>query len=248
MPSSQFPSVAEQMKALESLQELDLKIDRVKKDRTGIPAALKTLDDQLNKVKHTAQLKTHAIGELEKVQRQTQAALDLNKDRLGRSEGRLEGVQNTTEFQAASKEIEQLRKLNTTLGEQGKKTVSDIENANKDLATINGQLETLKSERDAQASTLKNQNADLEGELARLDTERKGYTQQIEPKTLTLYDRVRGARAGVGMAPAIAGRCQACNMMVPPQHYNEIQKGLSLQSCPSCHRILFIKQQSASAS
>ena len=47
--------------------------------------------------------------EVEKVQRQTQAALDLNKDRLARANTKLESVQNSQEFQAANKEIDQLQ-------------------------------------------------------------------------------------------------------------------------------------------
>ena len=33
--------------------------------------------------------------------------------------------------------------------------------------------------------------------------------------------------------------CQGCNMNIPPQMYNELQRGISLKYCPSCERIIY---------
>lgn len=241
---SQPRPLAEQLKVLENLQELDLKIDSLKKNKSSIPAALKTLDEQVNKSQHQVNAKKHALEEIEKIQRQTRAAMDLNKDRLTRSSSRLEGVQNSNEFQAANKELEQLRKLSATLDEQAKKADADSEAVKKELETLTASFEKTKGERDAQAATLSGQDGQLDGQIASLHSERAQFTSQIEAKILAQYDRVRGARAGMGIAPAVAGRCQACNMMVPPQLYNELHKGHILHSCPSCHRILFVRQNS----
>ena len=132
--------LVEQLKSLEHLQELDLKIDSIKKSETGLPVALKALDDALAKLKAGLDLKKSQVSELEKVQRQTQAALDLNQDRMSRSNSKLDGVQNTQEFQAANKEIDQLKKLNASLDEQTKKSVAEIELINKDLTVLEEQF------------------------------------------------------------------------------------------------------------
>ena len=42
---TQALALREQLKALENLQEIDLKIDSLKKNKGGLPAALKALDD-----------------------------------------------------------------------------------------------------------------------------------------------------------------------------------------------------------
>ena len=70
--------------------------------------------------------------------------------------------------------------------------------------------------------------------------ERAQFCSQVDQKILVQYDRVRGARGGIGIVPAVAGRCKGCNMMVPAQLYNEVQRALTLHSCPSCHRLLFV--------
>jgi len=232
--------LVEQLKSLEHLQELDLKIDSIKKSETGLPVALKALDDALAKLKAGLDLKKSQVSELEKVQRQTQAALDLNQDRMSRSNSKLDGVQNTQEFQAANKEIDQLKKLNASLDEQTKKSVAEIELINKDLTVLEEQFNKLKDERETEAAKIFGQVGKHQADMGSLLAERKTFSSKVERATLALYDRVRGARAGLGIVPTVGGRCKGCNMMLPAQLYNEIHRGTILHCCPSCHRLLYL--------
>ena len=121
--SQQDPNrtLLKQVKALEHLQELDLRIDQLKKNRNALPETLRALDQSLQKIQGTVNTKKNALGEIEKTQRQTQAALDINRDRLARSNTRFESVQNSQEYAAINKELDQLKKLGATLEEQAKK-------------------------------------------------------------------------------------------------------------------------------
>jgi predicted nucleic acid-binding Zn-ribbon protein len=240
--------LVEQLKNLEHLQELDLKIDSLKKGQNSLPAGLKVIDDSLNKIRASVEIKKNQVTELEKLQRQTQAALDLNQDRLTRSNGKLEAVHNSQEFQAANKEIEQLKKLNTSLEEQNKKTQTDMAAVKQELGTLTEQLQKLQVERDSKASVLSGQDHELKSSIASLMAERQKYIPNVENRILAQYDRIRSARGGLGIVPAIGGRCKGCNMMVPPQLYNEVQRGTMLHSCPSCNRLLFIPASTPASS
>lgn len=233
-------SLAEQLKALEHLQELDLKIDQLKKNKSALPDALKTLDQSMAKIQVSMKTKNAELAELEKTQKQTLAALDINRDRLTRSTTRLESVQNSQEFTAVNKEIEQLKKQSGTLEEQLKKSNGDMDGVRKVVGDFTAQFEKVEKEREAQANVVATQTGQIDKDLNTLLSERTQYSSQVDPRTLATYDRVRGARAGLGFVPAVAGRCKGCNMMVPPQLYNEIRKNLQMHSCPSCHRLLFV--------
>jgi predicted nucleic acid-binding Zn-ribbon protein len=236
-----------QLKALECLQEIDLKIDSLKKNRGGMPAQLKALEEGVLKLKMSVDAKKKAIEDIEKSQRQTQAAQELNRDRLTRANSKLEAVGNSQEFQAANKEIEQLKKLNTSLEEQTKTAVLDIEALNKAAAELSAQLEKQMGEKEAQGAILNTQGSRLDTDIGALTAERKQFVSQVEPRILSQYDRIRGARAGIGIVPAVGGRCKGCNMMVPPQLFIEIQRANQLHQCPSCQRLLFVAQPSASS-
>jgi uncharacterized protein len=240
--------LAEQLKNLIQLQELDLKIDALKKNLSLLPIDLKTLDDSLSKLRATDGIKKNRITELEKSRRQTSAAKELNQDRLTRSNAKLESVQNTHEFQAATKEIEQLKKLNQSLEEQDKKTEEELEGLQKEAAVLDEQIQKSQAQRDEQASFIAGKNSELNSSISTLLSERNNFASKVERRILAQYDRVRGARAGIGIVPAVGGRCKGCNMVVPPQLYNEIQRATTLHSCPSCHRILFVAPPSQSPS
>jgi predicted nucleic acid-binding Zn-ribbon protein len=237
---SQPLPLREQLKALESLQEIDLKIDSLKKNRNALPAQIKVLDEGVAKLRASVESKKNAILEIEKSQRQTQAALDLNRDRLARANSKLEAVSNSQEFQAANKEIDQLKKLNTSLEEQSKKALSDVEALNKEVTELGTQFEKQSTEKDSQVAQLNSQGSKLETDIGILTAERKQFVVKVEPRILSQYDRIRGARAGLGIVPAVGGRCKGCNMMVPPQLFIEIQRGSQLHQCPSCQRLLYI--------
>ena len=246
---SQALPLREQMRALENLQELDLRIDSLKKKRDSLPAALKALEDSLTKTKQIFEARKNAVAELEKTKRQTHAGLELNKDRLTRSMGRLEQIKNSQEFQAVNKEIDQLKKLNTQLEEQLKKSDTDIAAAAAELTKLEGELGTVQSQYDSQQTEVSGEKGQIETQITQFIAERTQYTTKVERPTLSLYDRVRAARGGLGCVPALGGRCKGCNMMVPPQLYNEIQRASNLHSCPSCNRILLVasSQQGSSS-
>jgi predicted nucleic acid-binding Zn-ribbon protein len=232
--------LSEQLRSLEHIQELDLKIDSIKKSQSNLPTVLKALDDSIAKEKSGIDAKKAQIIELEKVQRQAQAALDLNRDRMARSNTKLEGVQNSQEFQAANKEIDQLKKLNGSLEEQTQKSVTEIEAVKKALADLETKLQQFQVEREREFEKISGETGKHQEDLDTLLSERQVYASKIERPTLALYDRVRNARHGLGIVPSVGGRCKGCNMMLPPQLFNEVQRCNAVQSCPSCHRLLFL--------
>jgi uncharacterized protein len=36
-----------------------------------------------------------------------------------------------------------------------------------------------------------------------------------------------------------SGTCGGCHMTIPPQLYNILIRGNSIESCPNCHRIIY---------
>ena len=232
--------LVEQLKTLERLQELDLRIDSLKKGQNSLPENLKQIDEALNKLKLNLNTKKTQFSEVEKVYKQAQAAFELNGDRLTRSNVKLESVQNSQEFQAATKEIEQLKKLNVSLEEQTKKAKQDLIQLEKEVATIGEQVEKLQTEREAQASVVTGKSNQFSSDISSLMVDRLTFSSRLGSRILSQYDKVRAARGGIGIVPAIGGRCKGCNMMLPPQLFNEIQKATILHTCPSCHRLLFV--------
>ena len=200
---SQPLPLKDQLKALEQIQEIDHKIDNLRKNKGTLPAALKALDDQIGKISASAQIKRTALAELDKTQRQTTAATELNRDRLTRSTSRLESVQNSQEFQAAQKEIDQLKKQKGQPRRAGPRSpASKVEASGKMLGELGAaDRQVHRKSATAQAATLTGQSGKMEEEIASLMRDRGKYSPSVEARLLAQHDRVRGARR-----PASASR------------------------------------------
>ncbi len=233
--------LAEQLKTLESVQELDLKIDKLNRERSDIPTALKSAQDAVAKAQSAVNLKLTEIANLEKGKKQNQAALDLNADRLQRSTQQMEAVKNTSEYNARTKEIDQLHKMNGELTKEIGKLETSIQSVKDSMQTQESALAQAQTDLTSKTSELGGHGDALLQDLSKLQKERTELVVGVERRVLSTYDRVRGARAGLGLSPAIAGRCKACNIVLPPQMFNELQKGKEMHQCPTCYRILFFK-------
>ncbi|NBS69581.1 hypothetical protein EBT31_11815, partial [bacterium] len=128
-------------------------------------------------------------AELEKITKQTQAAWELNQERLTRSQAKLEAVQTSQEFQAVNKEIEQLKKLNLSLDEQKKKVGGEREVLAQEMGVLGEQLQKLTQEREAQSQVFNGQDRQLRGDLEGLLSERVQFIHGIEGRLLAQYER-----------------------------------------------------------
>ena len=46
-------------------------------------------------------------------------------------------------------------------------------------------------------------------------------------------------RRGLAVVPVVKGVCQGCHMSIPPQLFNLLQRGTTMETCPTCNRIIY---------
>ena len=63
---------------------------------------------------------------------------------------------------------------------------------------------------------------------------------EIKPDMLRIYEQIYKSRNGQAIALADNEQCFGCSMKIPPQTYNEVVRGDTLQMCPHCRRILYV--------
>lgn len=230
----------EQLKALEHLQELDLKIFNIQNRVQDLPTKLRTLETSFQQINAQLTEKNTEFEQIEKNHRQFAAAIELNNERSQRAAKKLEQVTNSNEFQAANKEIEQLKKLNENLEAQKAKTDEAMAAIKKDLDQLNEQAKKLQEELNEEEKRVSGERAVFGNDLDSLEDKRKTAIVGIDVQTLSRYDRIRKARNGLGLVPVVSGQCKGCNMMVPHQLINEIRRYREVVQCSSCHRIIYV--------
>ena len=68
--------------------------------------------------------------------------------------------------------------------------------------------------------------------------ERKTVVSQLEPAFYREYERIRKKTRNTPIADATDGRCDACQISIRPQFFQDLRRGDKLMYCESCGRIL----------
>lgn len=228
---------------LEQVQEIDLQINAIQKKKSEFPQRLSGFDAEIKTHSDKYNEKKKLVDDLERGKRQQLGALELNEERAKRSQEKLELIKTNQEFQALQKEIESLKKNSAVIQENANKADAELQKHDKEMKEHESALAAAKAKRDAEAAKVSQEGSGFDTELSRLNGLRLKAIEGIEKRYLQAYDRVRQGRNGVGIAPAVAGSCRGCNMRIPPQIYNELQRGTEMFTCPSCRRILIYKDQ-----
>jgi hypothetical protein len=75
-------------------------------------------------------------------------------------------------------------------------------------------------------------------ELERVHAERETIVPQATPSFYKEYERVRKKTRNTPIADATEGRCDACQIALRPQFFQDLRRGDKVMFCESCGRIL----------
>jgi predicted nucleic acid-binding Zn-ribbon protein len=230
------------LKALVSLQEIDVRIRELEKDREQIPSRLTEIETILGGKDSELAGERNQLDEAEMSRRMLEGDLKAEKEKIKKWEARLTEIRSNRDYQALSREIEAARKANLGIEDEILKKMQEIEDLKasislkeQDMAGLN---DGLSSERDELEEKLRSINDKISGE----DQLRTRAKQAVEDRWLRQYETIRKRRDGVAVVAVLDEHCQGCHMGIPPQLYNIVLKGERIETCPYCHRIVYYKQ------
>ncbi len=237
-------SLQTQLCLLEEIQEIDIAIGRINKERTEFPARKEKLIEEAKKLEAEMESLLLERGEFEK----KKAALEDDAlrcdEKISKNEERLRVIKNEKQYKAAEKETNTAKKKKVEINKEIAR-VTDIINAKDELLEIITQKSSEKREE------IESLDAEMEvrfDELDRLLEEHKlrrsKAATDLSPGLLRQYELIRSKRQGLGIVAVKDGICQGCHMNIRPQLYIQIQCNPDeVISCPHCHRILYFKSK-----
>jgi predicted nucleic acid-binding Zn-ribbon protein len=147
-------------------------------------------------------------------------------------------AKNSKEYVAAQREMEQTRDSVQTREEEIAKLIEAVQVKEKLLEERAAELEVLRKSIDKDAEVARKKMAEIEGKIAEIKVGRDKVATGVRPDVLKRYGTIR-MRRGLAITTVRNGTCQGCNMNLPPQLFNVLQRGNSIETCPYCHRIVY---------
>ena len=234
----------EQIVALVNLQQIEIETGSVKTKISNVDQRLEKLDDRLHDFKQVIEKQESVINELNQKYRDYETDVRMNLDAIKKSEAKLSSVKTNKEYQAFLKEIDDLKVKNSKLEDDMIDFLDRIEAAENTLNTKMAEYSELQTRLNNEKETIQKETEEGKRQLENLDAQLKTVAAGIDAALLATYNKVKALQNNaIGIVAVTDAVCQGCNMNIPPQMYNELQRGDSLKKCPICDRIIYWKNE-----
>jgi len=230
--------VRDQLKRLEELQAHDARIQELENSLKAIPMKLAATQNDLARVEGLLTTERQALAETERYYAEQKGQLTEDEIQVAGAKHKLSQAKNSKEYMAAQREIDQRREGLTTREGEIAKLVDAVDAKKKLLAERAGDVDSLKSSIDKDGEVARARMAEIEAKIAEQRAERDKLAADVKPEVLKRYSSIR-MRRGLAVVSVRNGTCQGCNMNIPPQLFIVIQRGQTIETCPSCHRIIY---------
>ena len=229
----------EKLKVLLMIQSIDTKFDDIRREKEETPKEIEKLRKGLDLLDNAVEQNLSTVEELKKERRKVERELEEIDLKLKKSKLRLNEVKSNREYQAVLKEIEDLKDLTFQKEETVIKWMEEIEIQEKECADNTVRREESQKEYKSKEKAFSQRIRELDKEVQSLNEKRVQLSPNLDEDLLRRYNGFRSHLKGRVVVPVIDGVCQECHLGIPPQQYNELIKGDSLQSCPHCSRIIY---------
>jgi predicted nucleic acid-binding Zn-ribbon protein len=229
---------------LVKLQLVHSETEKLKLLLQDVPVQIKGLDQRLEEFTSNVESDEEIISELNKKFRTYESDIQLNLGKIEKSQEKLRSVKTNKEYQSSLKEIEDIKNINSKIEDEMLEFLEQIESAEKALKERKQQYSTIVEETNQEKDAIHQAAEQSKKKLLELESDRDVLTVALEAGLLDIFNRQRMEQGnGVAIVAVKGAVCQGCNMNIPPQMYNELQRGNSLKYCPSCERLIYWQDQ-----
>ncbi len=228
-------------KAIEDLSELqtiDLEVFRIDTQLRALPDKVADLKTHLDRIYGIIDREKKQLTEDDRYLNELQQEVQLQTELLSKSKGKLAGARNEREVNAAQREIDMIKGAVQIREKEILQLMETVETLKKSIAAKEEQFHELEEGFKSREAETRAQIEAIEAERAAHVAKRAAIEKRVPRETLALYDRIR-RRKPQAMVEVIGGNCQGCHLQIPPQIFNEVQRGERVLQCPNCTRIIY---------
>jgi predicted nucleic acid-binding Zn-ribbon protein len=228
-----------QIETLNKLQTVEDKLHRLKLELNQVDANLADLDAKLADSQGEVTGLSEELEASRKAYRQGELDIKANQETITKSDAKLRQVKTNKEYQATLREIDELKRKNSALEDDLLGLLDKIESAEKDLAEREGRAHQRKNEILAEQKTIREEADEKKRLMTGLAAERDDIVGTLPNTIMRQVEDVKNHVGRPIIASVSAAICNGCNMNIPPQLYNELQRCDSIKRCPMCQRIIY---------
>ncbi len=220
------------------LQALDRKIGGFEKEIAALPKHIAEIEKKLESHARRLEADRALLAANQRDRKRLEGDIQVHQQKVSKLRDQTLQAKTNEQYKAFQNEISyaetEIRKAEDRildLMEQSEPLESNVKTAEIELKREREQIEAEK--RSAQQRTAADQTG-----LAEAAAERKAVIDHMTPAVYAQYERIRKKTKSTVVADASEGRCDACQMMLRPQFFQDLRRGDQIMYCESCGRML----------
>jgi predicted nucleic acid-binding Zn-ribbon protein len=228
----------DQLLLLTELQRHDARIQELEQMVKAFPAKLEAMNADVKRVEAMLERERSQLTETESWRARTEEDMKSEEQRAIQAKQRSAAVKNAKEYMANERELQNTRKQTQEREEEVLKLVGAVETAKKSITQHEADFIAMRDHVAAEEKVAREKIEELQKQIAEERKGREVAAARVRPDVLKKYSAIR-MRRGLAMAPVKNGTCQGCNMNIPPQVFNQLQRGDTIELCGNCNRIIY---------
>jgi uncharacterized protein len=241
VPTEVEPAV---LQRLLDLQTEDTAIKRLKDRRASLPEAqrLAEVNEALAELEADLQIANRQNDEVSREQERLEGEIELLDQKIGREEQRMYSgsVANPKELSSLQAEVESLKRKKSSMEDQLLEVMERKEQMGDTIQNLSAEREEAARESAALTAKVGGLTSEIDSELKTHESARVEIASTIPDEVLSLYDKLRETKHGVGAAALENGTCQGCHTKLPAKEVERVKAEGGLQRCDNCRRILVV--------
>jgi predicted nucleic acid-binding Zn-ribbon protein len=232
-------TVAERLKQLFKLQNIDSELDEIEVLKGELPMEVNDLEDEVAGLNTRLSKLQDQLTELKEEISAHNAQISESEALVERYKKQMDEVKNNREYEALTKEMEgQSLEIQLSQKKIGKLT-TELESRQETFEATKERIATRQADLKVKSEELDNIIAKTEKEEKALRKKSDAERKKLEDRLLLAYDRIRGTyRNRMAVVQIKRSSCGGCFNYIPPQQQLEIGLHKKVIACEHCGRIL----------
>jgi predicted nucleic acid-binding Zn-ribbon protein len=227
----QFPLIA-------TLQQLDNRLDALRRDVKALPQQLQVYDAAWAAARQALMAIDGDIERAERQRRSLERELDSLQTQLARTQSKLHEVKTNKEYSAVLVEIDTGKQHIAALEDQILELMEAVELQRQKRQQQAHQVQVAEQELGQQTERVRQEQAVLAKQVTAEEEARQHIAADVARDLYARYQQLSSIRDRQAVVFVQEGACGGCHLKVQPQLVSEVRQQDKLITCPHCQRIL----------
>ena len=231
------------MEHLVELQGIDTKLKDLNDLLGDLPSKVEGLNEQEESINNSLKNNKKRLKELEVELQKGEVFISQLNDKVNTLKDQLFLVTNNKQYDALMKEIDHIKDKKSGFENQAIEYLEEKENLMNSVETMEVELKDLSNDLSKRREKLETAILNSADEKSVLEKKRQDKIDKIDLNTISVYDKVMGARGGLAVVQLEGSGCGGCGAHIPPQTIAEVRAGEGIHRCDICGRFLYNQEK-----